>query len=201
MRIYRVAIEQTERKTSKRQINLFDAGFIVVILLAIAGLGLASKGHAGVDKQITESGVIAVDIFFVGIKTLDVNLFKVGDPSALTIRNQPVTPPMKITKALHWAKQVAFLSPDGKKALSMNDPANPIAYDFLVTVQEDNAEHSKDGWVIRGNKIKVGNQVELESEKYRVQGVVVDIHKPGETDNATRIKELEAESAKKAVKP
>lgn len=200
MRIYRVAIQETETRVSKRKINPFDAALIVVILLAVLGFGLAKKGHAGVDKQISESGSIAVDIFFVGIKTLDVDLFKVGEPSSLTIRNQPVTPPMKITKALHWAKQVSFLSADGKKAVSMNDPANPIAYDFLVTVQEDAAEHSKDGWVIRGNKIKVGNQVELESEKYRVQGVVVDIHKPDTKDNAARLKGLEAESAKTSSK-
>lgn len=200
MRIYRVAIQETETRVSKRRINPFDAALIVVILLAVLGFGLAKKGHAGVDKQISESGSIAVDIFFVGIKTLDVDLFKVGDPSSLTIRNQPVTPPMKITKALHWAKQVSFLTPDGKKAVSMNDPANPIAYDFLVTVQEAAAEHSKDGWVIRGNKIKIGNQVELESERYRVQGVVVDIHKPNTTDNTARLKGLEAESAKTSSK-
>ncbi|HEY9714881.1 MAG TPA: DUF4330 family protein, partial [Chroococcales cyanobacterium] len=70
--------------------------------------------------------------------------------------------------------QVAFLSPDGKKALSFNDPANAIAHDFLVTVV-DEAERTADGYVIRGNKIKLGNQIELEGFKYRVQGVVADI--------------------------
>ncbi|MBK7836875.1 MAG: DUF4330 family protein [Candidatus Obscuribacter sp.] len=43
-----------------------------------------------------------------------------------------------------------------------------------MTVQ-DESEQTDDGYVIRGNKIKVGNQIELESFKYRVQGVVVDI--------------------------
>jgi hypothetical protein len=200
MRIYLVAIQKTEPRVIKRKINPFDAGLIVVILLAVMGFGLAKKGHAGVDKQISESGAIAVDILFTGIKTLDTNLFVVNSPSSLTIRNQPVTPPMTIKKVRHWAKQVSFLSPDGKKAVSMNDPANPLAYDFLVTVQEDAAEHSKDGWVIRGNKIKVGNLVELESEKYRVQGVVVDIHRPDTNDNSGHLQSLEAESAKQGSK-
>ena len=81
---------------------------------------------------------------------------------------------MTITKVEHTPKQVAFLSPDGKKAVSFADPANPIAHDFTVTVVDD-SEKTDDGYVVRGNKIKVGNQIELEHFKYRVQGVVVDI--------------------------
>ena len=34
----------------------------------------------------------------------------------------------------------------------------------------------QDGFVIGGQKIKVGNQIELESFKYRVQGVVADLN-------------------------
>ncbi len=56
----------------------------------------------------------------------------------------------------------------------MPDPANEIAHDFYVTVSGD-AEETKDGFVIRGNKIKIGNQVELEGHKYRIQGMVIDI--------------------------
>jgi hypothetical protein len=70
---------------------------------------------------------------------------------------------------------VSFLSPDGKKAVAFADPANSIASDFLVTVVENSAEVTDDGFVIHGNKIKVGNQIELEAFKYRVQGVVADI--------------------------
>jgi hypothetical protein len=41
---------------------------------------------------------------------------------------------------------------------------------------QDEADATDDGYVIRGNKIKLGNQIELEAFKYRVQGVVVDIN-------------------------
>ncbi len=44
----------------------------------------------------------------------------------------------------------------------------------MVTVEET-ADRTKDGYVVSGNKIKIGNQVELEGFKYRTQGVVVDI--------------------------
>lgn len=147
---------------------------IAVLIISVLGFGLARAGYAGVDKVIQSTNKVSIDVYIIGLKTLDTKLFKVGEKSAVTIRNQPVHPPMTITKVEHTPRQVAFLSPDGKKAIAFPDPANAIAHDFLVTVT-DEAERTQDGYVIRGNKIKIGNQIELESFKYRVQGVVVDL--------------------------
>ncbi len=147
---------------------------MIVIFLAAAGFGLAKAGHAGVNKVIQGVSRVAIKVYFVGLKTDDLDLFKVGDHAAITIRNQPVQPPMTITEVKQWPKQIAFLSPDGKKAVAMTDPSQPLAHDFLVTV-EDEAEVTADGYVIRGNKIKVGNLVDLEGFKYRAQGVVINV--------------------------
>ncbi len=154
--------------------NFIDFTALALILAAALGFGLAKAGLAGVNEVIKGTGEVEVDVYITGLKTKDLNLFKVGDKSSITIRNQPVKPPMTITKVEHNPKQVAFLSPDGKKAVSFDDPANPIAHDFTITVK-DEAEETDDGYVVRGNKIKVGNQIELEAKKYRVQGVVADI--------------------------
>ncbi|MDQ5937410.1 MAG: hypothetical protein QG574_4769 [Cyanobacteriota bacterium erpe_2018_sw_21hr_WHONDRS-SW48-000092_B_bin.40] len=161
--------------SSKRRLNILDYGLVVVTLLSAAGFGLAKAGHAGVNQVIKGTHKVNIEVFITGLKTKDINLFKVGDKSSITIRNQPVQPPMTIVKVDHQPKQVAFLSPDGKKAMAFPDPANSIAHDFYVTVQ-DEADATDDGYVIRGNKIKLGNQIELEAFKYRVQGVVVDIN-------------------------
>jgi len=163
---------------NRRHINLFDMCTLVVIALAVIGFGLARAGHAGVNKLITGTPQVSIDVFVTGLKTKDLDIFKVGDKSSITIRNQPVDTPLTVTQVSHCPKQVSFLSPDGKKALSFADPANPIAHDFLVTVT-DAAEQTKDGYVLKGQKIKIGNQIELEGFKYRVQGVVVDI-RPGQ---------------------
>jgi hypothetical protein len=160
--------------------NFIDFTLVAVISAAVLGFGLAKAGHAGVNKVIQGTPKIEIDIYFTGIKTKDLNLFKVGETSSITIRNQP-GPPMTITKVEHTPKQVAFLSPDGKKAVAFPDPANPIAHDFLVTVA-DKSEKTGDGYVVSGNKVKVGNQIELESFKYRVQGVVVDIRESQQSD-------------------
>ncbi len=165
--------------------NALDSCLIVIVLLSALGFGLARAGHAGVDKVIKGVQQVAIDVYITGLKTEDADLFKVGDTASITIRNQPVKPPMSITAVKHWSKQVSFLSPDGKKAVAFSDPAQPLAHDFLVTVV-DQAEVTDDGYVIRGNKIKVGNQVELESFKYRAQGVVVDIRQNVQNKNVQK---------------
>ncbi|SRR5579885_450143 len=157
-----------------RRINPFDAAVAVVALLAVLGFVCAKKGHAGVDKVIESSNRVDIDVYIIGLKTMDTDIFKPGEPSAITIRNRPVEPPMTIAKADHWQHKASFLSADGKSAVAFPDPAVPMAYDFVVTV-EDDAEKTADGFVVRGNKIKIGNQVELEGFKYRVQGVVVNV--------------------------
>lgn len=156
------------------KLNQLDLALLAIICLCVTGFGLARAGHAGVDKMIEGTSKIGIDVYIAGLKTEDCNIFKVGDLSAITIRNQPVQPPMTISKVEHNPKQAAFLSPDGKKVLSFPDPTSPISHDFLVTVV-DQADCTKDGYVVRGNKIKLGNLIELEGFKYRVQGVVVDI--------------------------
>lgn len=166
-------MEQVEKRVFKR-LNALDFSLLVVILLSLAGFGLARAGYAGVDKVIQGKARVAIEVYLVGFKTVDPGIFKVGEKTSVTVRNQPIYPAMDIVSVKHWQKQVSFLSPDGKKAIAFADPAQPLAHDFLVTVS-DEAEVTADGYVVRGNKIKVGNLIELESFKYRVQGVVVDI--------------------------
>ena len=166
---------ETNETPGRRRLSGFDLGVLLIVALCLAGFVLAKKGYAGVDQVIEGKSKVAIDVFISGLKTEDLEVFKVGEKSAITIRNQPVEPPMTIAKVSHWQKQVSFLSADGKRAIAFPDPANAIAHDYLVTVT-DAAEKTKDGWVIRGNKIKLGNLIELEGFKYRVQGVVADIH-------------------------
>lgn len=99
----------------KKRINAFDAAVLVVILLSLLGFGLAKAGHAGVNKVIEGTPDVAIDVFITGLKTKDTELFKVGEPSSITIRNVPVQPPMKITKVLHWPNKCHFLPPTAKK--------------------------------------------------------------------------------------
>lgn len=157
--------------SSKRRLNILDYGLVVVTLLSAAGFGLAKAGHAGVNQVIKGTHKVNIEVFITGLKTKDINLFKVGDKSSITIRNQPVQPPMTIVKVDHQQKQVAFLSPDGKKAMAFPDPANSIAHDFYVTVQ-DEADATDDGYVIRGNKINVAIESSLRPSNIECKGLL-----------------------------
>ena len=157
-----------------RRINLLDFSLLAVLLVSGTGYCLAQRGYAGVDKVITGTPKINMQVFLSGFKTVNPDIFKEGDATFLTIRNNPVEGAMTISAVKHWAKQISFLAPDGKKAIAFADPSQPLAHDFIVTIS-DQAERTKDGYVIKGNKIKVGNTVELESVTYRVQGVVVGL--------------------------
>lgn len=156
------------------RLNGFDFGCLVVVLLCALGFGLARAGHAGVNNVITGTHMVDIDVYFVGVKTKDLDLFKVGDKASMTIRNVPVQPPMTIVAVKHQPKQIAFLGAGGK-VVNFPDPTALLANDFEVTVR-DQAEATADGFVVRGQKLKVGNQIELEGFKYRIQGVVTDIN-------------------------
>ncbi|MBX9691805.1 MAG: DUF4330 domain-containing protein [Cyanobacteria bacterium] len=157
-----------------RKLNALDATILATLAASFIGFGLAKAGYAGVDQVIEGEQKVAIDIYIVGLKTKDTDIFKVGGKSAVTIRNRPVEPPMLIKNVQHWPHKASFLTPDGKSAVAFPDPAMPIAHDFVVTL-EDQAERTADGFVIRGNKVKIGNAIELEGFKYRAQGVAVDI--------------------------
>jgi hypothetical protein len=163
-----------------KRLNAFDTAVVVMVILCAMGFMFAKAGHAGVDKIIEGKVRVSIDVYLIGLKTMDTDLFKAGEPSAITIRNRPVEPPMTISKVDHWPHKASFLSADGKSAIAFADPTmvtadgKPLAHDFVVTVEE-NAERTKDGYVVSGNKIKIGNQVELEGFKYRATGMVVDV--------------------------
>lgn len=158
------------------RLNPLDFSLILVLLLSSAGLFMARAHCAGLDQAITGKARVSIVIFFSGLKTKDADaLFKRGERASLTIRNQPVEPPMEITAVSHYPKKTSFLMPDGKSVKAFEDPSTPLAHDYEVTISDD-AEKTKDGYVLRGQKIKIGNQVELESFNYRVQGVVVAVN-------------------------
>jgi hypothetical protein len=154
--------------------NLLDAAVMLLVVVSLAGFFLAHAGYAGVNQVLKGQTTVSLDLFLPNVRTTDQSLFKTGDKTALTVRNQPVYPPFTITAVKRTPRLIAFPSTGGKSLTSFTDPAQPYANDYLVTVS-DQAEITNDGYVIHGNKIKVGNQIDIEGFKYRVSGTVLDI--------------------------
>jgi hypothetical protein len=156
------------------QLNPLDAAIVLLVIICLSGFFLARKGYAGVNQVLKGQTTVSIDLFLPNLRSTDSQLFKVGDKTALTIRNQPVYPPFTITTVKRAPRLVGFPAPGGKTLSSFVDPSQPYASDYLVTVS-DQAEITNDGYVVHGNKIKVGNQIEIEGFKYRVGGIVLDI--------------------------
>ncbi len=154
--------------------NPLDISVVLLLVVSLLGFLLARAGHAGVNHVLKGQTSLSIDLYLPGVKTLDQNLFKVGDKAALTIRNQPVYPPFTITSVKRSPRLISFLASNGKLLTNFIDPAQPYANDYLITIT-DQAELTTDGYVIHGNKIKVGNQIEIEGFKYRIPGTVLDL--------------------------
>ncbi|MBZ0188926.1 MAG: hypothetical protein K8F91_21965, partial [Candidatus Obscuribacterales bacterium] len=69
--------------------NPVDTAILAIALTALVGFGLARAGYAGVNKVIQGVHKVGIDIHIIGLKTLDPGLFKVGETTAITIRNRP----------------------------------------------------------------------------------------------------------------
>lgn len=154
--------------------NPLDFLLLLVLLISAGGFAMAQTGHAGVDKVIESKGKVSITVYFAGLKTRDPNLFKVGEQTALTIRNQPVEGTLTIENVKECKKQISFLTQDGT-VKSFDDPSQPLAHDYEITISSADTLGTADGYVVKGQKIKIGNPIELEAKTYRVQGTVVDI--------------------------
>jgi hypothetical protein len=154
--------------------NSLDTAVMLLVIVCLIGFLLAQKGYAGVNRVLKGQTVVSIDLFLPNVRSTDHELFTVGDKTALTVRNQPVYPPFTITAVKKTPRLIGFPAPGGKSLSSFVDPSQPYSNDYLVTVC-DQAEITNDGYVIHGNKIKIGNQIEIEGFKYRVIGTVLDL--------------------------
>lgn len=150
--------------------NLIDLTVVLVAALFLLGVGLARSGHAGVNKQLRGEGTAEFDLFIRGGIT-DPAIFKVGDKTFITIRNQPYAA-LTIRQVKVTPRTITMPAPGGVRAYP--DPSEPYSKDVLLTLREK-AQLTDDAIVLGGNKIKVGVPIDIEGFKYRLRGSIVDV--------------------------
>lgn len=160
---------------TKINLNLLDLLLVVTILFSITGYLLAKAEKTSLNKVIEAKENIAIELFIPDIFLTDetMPIFQVGGKAGLTIRNRPYT---KLNIIKSESKPKTLLIPDlhgSHKTVIDSTRAN--VKDYLVTLT-DTALKTKDGYVIGGNKIKIGNEIELEGFNYRLKGKVVNIY-------------------------
>ncbi len=129
-----------------------------------------NKVISGKEKIAIE--VLLPDVYLINKDALNDSL-KIGKKSGITIRNRPYDK-LEIIKLENRQKQTIIPSYSGNYK-AVTDITRSNVYDFFVTLT-DIALKTKDGYVVGGNKIKIGNQIELEGFNYRLNGKVINIY-------------------------
>lgn len=151
-------------------INPVDLGLAVVVVGLAGGYLLAKRGHVGLRHVIKGHGVADVDLLIHG-NVEDPSVFKAGEKTFITIRNQPYAP-VAIIAAKVTPHMLTFPTPGGARAFP--DVADPMDRDILLTIR-DKATLTDDGVVFGGSKVKVGVPIEVEGYKYKLTGSIVDV--------------------------
>ena len=163
--------------TEKRQnikINLLDFIFIIAIMFSVSGYLLARAEKTQLNKVIKGKEQIAIQVYIPDVVSGGNNFFKINEKSAITIRNRPYTK-LNIIDVNVEPKQIIIPSvPSSFKIV--DDPTKSLIKSYIITLS-DQAIKTDDGYVIGGNKIKVGNPIELEGFDYRLNGKIISVIK------------------------
>lgn len=166
-------------KNTQIKLNALDLLLIISLLFSITGYLLAKAEKTQLNKIIEGKENIAIEVLITDVFSENTDLFKVGDKSAITIRNRPYTK-LKIIKNESSSKQVIIPVLSTASYKTIPDPTKSGVKDYTVTLT-DEALVTSDGYVIGGNKIKIGNQVELEGFNYRLNGKVINVYSLNKT--------------------
>lgn len=155
------------------KINIVDAAVGLLLVLAIVGVVLIkSKGHITASHVAKADVDIKVYVQVSSLKTMKKDLFKPGETTSITIRNQP-RGDVRIDTVKTEPYQVTLMGAGGRP-VSVPDTSEPNSMNYYLTLL-DHATETPDGYVTEGVKVKVGLPIELEGFDYRVTGKIVDV--------------------------
>ena len=158
---------------TKNKINFLDFIVFLTVLLSLIGFVFANNGKAQINKVIQGKEIVAIEIYLSDVVSDKKDIFMTGDETSLTVRNRP-TAKLKIIQVKTEPKQVVIPFP-GPIYKVVDDPTRANTKNYTV-ILSDEALKTSDGYILSGNKIKIGNQIELEGFNYRLSGKVTDIY-------------------------
>lgn len=160
--------------------NILDLAAALVILGVITGIfifpGTSGKGTiAQVPSEPIEVDVIVKGLSVLNPKGL-IAQFQTDQKTNIVIRNQPAGE-LEIKKVTPLPRTISVPQPDGSvKALPDPRPEAAYSQDMILTLAA-NAEISKTGAVVSGQKVKIGTLIELEGDNYNFNSSVIDVRR------------------------
>lgn len=153
-------------------VNLLDALIVTGVVAGLVGVVAVKSGYSAIDKVVTKQGPAEIDLM-IKANIEDLTMFKAGDKTFVTIRNQPYDK-VAITAVKAKRSQIAVPTNDGKDFRITTDPTAPFSSEVILTLRSDGML-TDDGIIWGGQKLKVGVPVDVEGLKYRLRGSVLDV--------------------------
>lgn len=152
--------------------NLIDGLIVAGVVVGGLGVAFAKAGRTAIAPVVERSGPAEVDLL-IRASMSDLTMFKPGEQTFVTVRNQPYDK-VDIVKASARRALMAVPTKDGQAFRLAEDPSAPYASEVLLTLR-DVGQVTADGVVWGGQKLKVGVPIEVEGFKYRLRGSVLDV--------------------------
>ncbi|MCD7879762.1 MAG: DUF4330 domain-containing protein [Candidatus Gastranaerophilales bacterium] len=165
---------------------------IILVILILAGVGtfVVIKKKNFANLPVEKETAIQFDVFFRGITISDNKIpFEVDKDAFITIRNVPYTK-LKITAIDGRQRMTTVAAANEAGFIIAPDASTPNLFDFIVKL-EDKAKKTPDGYVVGGNKLKMGIPVVIEGERYRYSGTVSNIQEIDEIQNSEQPQPVE----------
>lgn len=153
-------------------VNLLDALIVSGVMVGVIGVVAVKGGYSSINKIVEKQGPAEIDLM-IKANIEDLSMFKVGDKSFVTIRNQPYDK-VDITAVKAKRSEIAVPTKDGTAFRITNDPTAPYSSEVILTLRSDGMQ-TEDGIIWGGQKLKVGVPIDVEGFKYRLRGSVLDV--------------------------
>lgn len=153
-------------------VNVLDALIVTTVVCGFIGVVAVKNGYSSVGRIALRQGPAEIDLM-IKASIKDLSMFKQGEKTFITIRNQPYDK-VDIVAVTAKRQEVAVPIKDGAAFRMAQDPTNPYASEVILTLRDEGME-TEDGIVWGGQKLKLGVPIEVEGYKYRLKGSVLDV--------------------------
>ena len=166
-----------------KKLKLTDYIIIVaVIILILVGAFVIFNKKNFSNLPIEKEVKVQFDVFFRGVTISSTESpFKPGEDAFITIRNVPYTK-LKIVAMDGRPRMTTIPANTNEGFRIIEDVSMPNLFDLIVKL-EDTAKKTPDGFVVGGNKLKMGIPVVIEGEKYKYQGTISNVYEVEENQN------------------
>lgn len=154
-------------------VNVLDALIVTTVVAGFIGVVAVKSGYSSVGRIAQRQGPAEIDLM-IRASIKDLSMFKAGEKTFITIRNQPYDK-VEIAAVAAKRQEIAVPINDGKDFRITTDPTAPYASEVILTLRDPNGMETEDGIVWGGQKLKLGVPIEVEGYKYRLKGSVLDV--------------------------